>query len=58
MTHGHTECTRVALDEVLVAIAEDAFVASPYPLILSLENHLSLPLQREAARLFKQATLP
>ena len=55
MTHGHTECTRVALDEVLVAIAEDAFVASPYPLILSLENHLSLPLQREAARLFKQA---
>ena len=55
VTHGHTECTRVALDEVLVAIAEDAFVASPYPLILSLENHLSLPQQREAARLFKRA---
>ena len=55
VTHGHTECTRVALDEVLVAIAEVAFVASPYPLILSLENHLSLPQQREAARFFKQA---
>ena len=38
ITHGHTECTSVPLSRVLLAIAEEAFVASPYPLILSLEN--------------------
>ena len=38
ITHGHTECTSVPPARVLLAIAEEAFVASPYPLILSLEN--------------------
>ena len=31
--------------QVLLAIAETAFVASPYPVVLSLEMHCSLPQQ-------------
>ena len=34
------------------AIAQEAFVASAYPVILSLENHLSPGQQRAAARIF------
>ena len=55
ITHGHTECTSVPLSRVLLAIAEEAFVASPYPLILSLENHLCLAQQQKAATMFKDA---
>lgn len=39
ITHGKTLCTQVPLREVLEAINEYAFVASSYPLILSVENH-------------------
>ena len=46
ITHGHTECTSVPLSRVLLAIAEEAFVASPYPLILSLEMHCSSPQKK------------
>ena len=34
--------------QVLLAIAETAFVASPYPVVLSLEMHCSLPQQERA----------
>ena len=54
ITHGNTDCTKVPLEQVVRAIAEDAFSASPYPLILSLENHCSLPQQRICARLFQK----
>lgn len=39
ITHGKTLCTQVPFREVLEAINEYAFVASSYPLILSVENH-------------------
>lgn len=39
ITHGKTLCTQVSFREVLEAINEYAFVASKYPLILSVENH-------------------
>ena len=45
ITHGHTNCTAVSLRDVCVAIATHAFSASPFPLILSLENHLGLEQQ-------------
>ncbi|XP_051959147.1 1-phosphatidylinositol 4,5-bisphosphate phosphodiesterase delta-3-A [Xyrauchen texanus] len=48
--HGHTLTTKVPLKEVLEAIAEYAFRASPYPLILSLENHCSVEQQTILAR--------
>ena len=36
--------------DVLKVIKEYAFVASPFPLILSLEDHLSIPQQQFVAK--------
>ena len=36
---GHARCTKLRLDAVLKVIDQCAFVTSPYPVIISLENH-------------------
>ena len=51
--HGHTLTTKISFREVLVAIKKSAFVTSPYPVILSIENHCSLSQQRRMAALFQ-----
>ena len=53
ITHGNTLCSRVSLLDVSKAIAKDAFTATPFPLVLSLENHLSIEQQVVAARIFE-----
>eukprot|EP00045_Choanoeca_perplexa_P014126 m.164381 g.164381 ORF g.164381 m.164381 type:complete len:1094 (+) comp16577_c0_seq3:100-3381(+) len=47
--HGHTLTSKILLKDVLRTCAEFGFVASQYPLILSIENHLCLEQQDKLA---------
>ena len=51
--HGHTLTTKISFRDVVQTIAEYAFVATPLPVILSIENHCSLPQQQKMAAIFK-----
>lgn len=52
--HGSTLTSRVKLIDCLEAIKEHAFSASPYPVVLNFENHLTPELQAKAAMMVKQ----
>ncbi|KAG2616155.1 hypothetical protein PVAP13_3NG142409 [Panicum virgatum] len=47
--HGRTLTSPVELNKCLDAIKEHAFAASPYPVILTLEDHLTPDLQAKGA---------
>ena len=53
VTHGHTGTSEVLFGDVVTAIGKYAFLASPYPLILSLEVHCSLEQQVVMANLLR-----
>lgn len=53
VTHGHTLTSKVPLRDVIQAIGKYAFVASPYPLILSLEVHTDLVQQDAIAEILR-----
>ncbi|XP_062859440.1 1-phosphatidylinositol 4,5-bisphosphate phosphodiesterase epsilon-1 [Trichomycterus rosablanca] len=51
--HGHTLTTKIPFKDVVEAINRAAFVNAEMPVILSIENHCSLPQQRKMADIFK-----
>uniref|UniRef100_A0A3B3CU13 Phosphoinositide phospholipase C n=1 Tax=Oryzias melastigma TaxID=30732 RepID=A0A3B3CU13_ORYME len=51
--HGHTLTTKIPFKDVVEAVNRSAFVNSDMPVILSIENHCSLPQQRKMAEIFK-----
>ena len=50
--HGHTMTSKIKFLDVIKTIKEHAFVTSEYPVILSIEDHCSLPQQRKMATAF------
>ena len=51
--HGHTLTTKIQFRSVVEAIQRSAFVRSPYPVVLSVENHCSLQQQAKMAKIFQ-----
>ncbi|KAI1895437.1 hypothetical protein AGOR_G00106270 [Albula goreensis] len=47
ITHGFTMTTEILFKDVIEAIAESAFKTSPYPVVLSFENHVDSVKQQE-----------
>ncbi|KRT86875.1 C2 domain containing protein, partial [Oryctes borbonicus] len=52
--HGHTFTTKIPFNAVVESIDKNAFVTSPYPVILSIENHCSLQQQSRMAHTFQR----
>lgn len=52
--HGHTFTTKIPFRNVVEAIERSAFITSPYPVILSLENHCSVQQQAKMAAIFNE----
>nr|XP_005584549.1 PREDICTED: 1-phosphatidylinositol 4,5-bisphosphate phosphodiesterase delta-3 [Macaca fascicularis] len=48
--HGHTLTSKILFRDVVQAVRDHAFTLSPYPVILSLENHCGLEQQAAMAR--------
>ena len=46
--------TKIRFMDVIKKIKEHAFVTSEYPVILSIEDHCSLPQQRKMAKAFEE----
>ena len=51
--HGFTLTTRIKLEDAVKAIRDYAFVASDYPVVISLENHCSRPQQQKMVAIFQ-----
>uniref|UniRef100_A0A8B9KDY5 1-phosphatidylinositol 4,5-bisphosphate phosphodiesterase gamma n=1 Tax=Astyanax mexicanus TaxID=7994 RepID=A0A8B9KDY5_ASTMX len=52
--HGWTRTTKIKFRDVVKAINDHAFVASEYPLILSIEEHCDLKQQKLMAQVFRE----
>ena len=52
--HGHTLTSRIKFYDAIVAINECAFDVSPYPVVLSFENHCCISQQDRMAAILKE----
>ena len=52
--HGHTLTSKLLFADVCEAIKESAFLTSPYPVVLSIENHCDIPHQKRMAEILVQ----
>ncbi|KAI0332162.1 1-phosphatidylinositol-4,5-bisphosphate phosphodiesterase 1 [Cubamyces sp. BRFM 1775] len=52
--HGKTLTSKVSVRDACIAIAKYAFVASPYPIIISAEIHCSVPQQEQLVGIMKE----
>ncbi|XP_043818533.1 1-phosphatidylinositol 4,5-bisphosphate phosphodiesterase delta-3 isoform X3 [Dromiciops gliroides] len=48
--HGHTFTSKILFRDVIQVVRDHAFLLSPYPVILSLENHCGMQQQSTMAR--------
>uniref|UniRef100_A0AAR2LQI0 Phosphoinositide phospholipase C n=1 Tax=Pygocentrus nattereri TaxID=42514 RepID=A0AAR2LQI0_PYGNA len=48
--HGYTLTSKILFKDVIETINKYAFVKNPYPVILSIENHCSVPQQKKMAQ--------
>ncbi|XP_041479378.1 uncharacterized protein LOC121427179 isoform X1 [Lytechinus variegatus] len=48
--HGYTLTSKIKFRDVITVVNKYAFVSSPYPVILSIENHCTLEQQKKMAR--------
>ena len=53
ITHGHTACSTITFRDAISAINEYGFATSPYPIILSIEQHCSLEQQKVQVDIMK-----
>lgn len=51
--HGHTMTSKIKFRDVIQAVKDYGFVASPYPVILSFEQHCSIEQQVVMAQILK-----
>ena len=51
--HGGTLTSKLKFREAIKAVKQHAFVTSPYPIIITLENHCSLAGQQQLADTLK-----
>ncbi|XP_029288720.1 1-phosphatidylinositol 4,5-bisphosphate phosphodiesterase eta-2 [Cottoperca gobio] len=52
--HGYTLTSKILFKEVIETINKYAFTKSPYPVILSIENHCTVPQQKKMAEYLKE----
>ncbi|KAI9515038.1 hypothetical protein NQZ68_027902 [Dissostichus eleginoides] len=52
--HGYTLTSKIPFKEVIETINKYAFTKSPYPVILSIENHCTVPQQKKMAEYLKE----
>ncbi|XP_037346556.2 1-phosphatidylinositol 4,5-bisphosphate phosphodiesterase eta-2 [Pungitius pungitius] len=52
--HGYTLTSKILFKDVIETINKYAFTKSPYPVILSIENHCSVPQQKKMAEYLRE----